>query len=104
MPSIIQEIRETEADRVIKKTKTEDKWIWAGSSFELNSWLPEIQQNTKLIYVNQGAGQCLQPSLLHPGFASHTIRSHPQLGGGRSGVWVLTAITRLTSRQENRGS
>lgn len=88
VPSIIQEIRETEADRFIKKTKTEDKWTWAGSSFELNLWVPEIQQNTKLLYVNQGARQSLQPSLLHPGFASRTIRSHPRLRDSRSGVQV----------------
>lgn len=64
--------------------KPEDKWAQAGSSSELNPWLPEVQQNTKVICVNQGARQSLQPSLLHPGFASCTVRSYAGLRSGRS--------------------
>lgn len=71
----LHEIKETEAGRVMNKTR--DKWRRAGSSLEFNPWLPETQLSSLAASV---------PSLLHPGSDACTRRSHPWLSSSRSGV------------------
>lgn len=82
-----------------KKLKPEDKWAWAGSSFELNLSLPEIQQSTKLIYVNRPG------NLSNPPCSIQALLLAPLEVIQGSGVadlvcGFLTAIPRLTSRQQ----